>query len=120
MLKAITKKTRTGRRTKIRARRTKPVEAVMLTARVCETYIERCPGLTLERLMSAVREVVEEGAKGKKGTDEKGDGEKKSGLHVICYKPEDECEHFDCEDGWCNRFNCPCAEIHDKGEAEDE
>lgn len=45
---------------------------------------------------------------------------KKTGLDVICYRPEDECKHFDREDGWCNRFDRPCAEVHAPGEAEDE
>ena len=109
MLKAIIKKTRDGAKVKIHARRTYPAEAAVLMARICEDYIKECPGLTLEKLLGAVRVVVREDAE-----------EEKGGLNVVCYVPEDECEYFDREDGWCNRFDRPCAEIHDAGEAEDE
>lgn len=109
MLKATTKETRNEYKTKIRAKNTSTAEAVVLMARICKAYCEKILGLTSEKLLDTVRHVIDLHAE-----------EGKGGLTVRCHKSEVECEHFDREDGWCNRFDRPCAEVHDDGEAEDE
>lgn len=109
MLKATIKETHKEFRSKIRARNTRAAEAVVLMARICEAYCEKMPDLTPEKLLDAARRAIELNAE-----------EKQGGLTVRCYKPEDECKHFDLKDGWCSRFDRPCAEVHDDGEAEDE
>lgn len=116
MFKAKIFKKRSVYKTRIRARKTSPREAAVLMARICESVCEAIPEMTPEKMLEAVALAIRLDAEEE---TERGSG-KDGGLTVRCHKPQMECQHFDYEDGWCNRFDRPCAEVHDDGEAEDE
>lgn len=116
MIKAILKNRRGKYITRVKMKDTKLMDSVVLIARICQMCSEKVPKVTPRMLLDEAMRVIEiDAAQARKQSYEKGEG-----LVIRCYKPEDECKHFDMEDGWCNRFNRPCAEVHDAGEREDE
>lgn len=115
MFKAKIFKRRSVYKTRIRARKTRPQEAAVLMARICESVCEAIPEMTPEKMLEAVALTIQLDAEEE---TERGSG-KDGGLTVRCHKPEDRCEDRD-PTGWCSRFDRMCEEVHDEGEAEDE
>lgn len=110
MIKLIAKRVSDGVRCKATARgKMSKVdlaqEAISAICSICELAQKADSRLTPEGLLEWSREQLE-------------NKEHSGGLTVRCYKPEDECEHYE-EGGWCGRFARSCAEVHDAQAMED-
>ena len=110
MIKLTAKREGNAVRVKVKAREriSKEIlvcEAISAISSICGIVQKEDPDLTPAMILEVARKYME-------------NQKPSEGLTVRCYKPADECEHYE-ECGWCGRFDRPCAEVHNAQAMED-